>query len=106
MWIFFFKILFIHERQREGQRHRQKEKQAPHKEPEVVLDPGTPGSCPRPKADAQPLSHPSIPVSGLPKQRSWGVESFSQQSAVGHCLVALKWVPFSQRSCPRNTARS
>ena len=24
------------------------------------LDPGTPGSCPEPKADAQPLSHPGI----------------------------------------------
>ena len=26
------------------------------------LDPGTPGSRPEPKADAQPLSHPGIPV--------------------------------------------
>ena len=25
------------------------------------LDPGTLGSCPGPKADAQPLSHPGIP---------------------------------------------
>ena len=25
------------------------------------LDPGTPGSRPEPKADAQPLSHPGIP---------------------------------------------
>ena len=27
-------------------------------EPDVGLDPGTPGSRPEPKADAQPLSHP------------------------------------------------
>ena len=38
------------------QRHRQREKQAPCGEPDVGLDPGTPGSCPETKADAQPLS--------------------------------------------------
>ena len=42
--------------EREGQRHRQREKQAPCREPNTGLDPGTPGSCPGPKADAQPLS--------------------------------------------------
>ena len=47
--------------QREGQRHRQKEKQAPCREPDVVLHPGTPGSHPGPKAGAQPLSHPGVP---------------------------------------------
>ena len=38
--------------QRERQRHRQKEKQAPCREPDVGLDPRTPGSGPEPKADA------------------------------------------------------
>ena len=38
----------------ERERHRQREKQAPHREPHVGLDPGTPGSCPGPKACAQP----------------------------------------------------
>ena len=47
--------LYIHERQR----HRQK--QAPCGEPNVGLDPVTPGSRPGPKADAQPLSHPGVP---------------------------------------------
>ena len=41
--IFFFKILFIHERQRE--------EQAPRREPDVGLDPRTPGSGLEPKAD-------------------------------------------------------
>lgn len=41
-------------RNTERQRQRQREMQAPCKEP----NPGTPGSCPEPKADAQPLSHP------------------------------------------------
>ena len=28
------------------------------------LDPGSPGSRPEPKADAQPLSHPGVPIAG------------------------------------------
>ena len=40
--------------QTERQRYRQREKQAPCKEPDVGLDPGTLGSCPRLKADAKP----------------------------------------------------
>ena len=42
-------------------RDRQREKQAPCREPNVGLDPGTAGSQPELKADAQPLSHPDIP---------------------------------------------
>ena len=44
-----------------GQRHRQREKQAPYREPDVGLHPGTPGSCPEAKAWAKLLSHPGIP---------------------------------------------
>ena len=33
----------------------------------MVLDPGILGSCPEWKADAQPLSHPGIPQSGVLK---------------------------------------
>ena len=46
----------------ERQRHRQREKQAPCREPNVELDPRTSGSFPGPKAGAQPLSHPGVPV--------------------------------------------
>ena len=49
------------ERERERERQRHREKQAPCWEPDVGLDPGTPGSCPGPKAGAKPLSHPGIP---------------------------------------------
>ena len=50
--------LFIHERkQREAE-----EKQAPCREPHAGLDPWTPRSHPKPKADAQPLSHPGFPT--------------------------------------------
>ena len=50
-------------RNTENQRHRQREeKQAPGRDPDVGLDPRTPGSCPVPKAGAKLLSHPGIPV--------------------------------------------
>ena len=47
--------------ERERERERQREKQAPCREPDAGLDPGTPGSRPKPKAGALPLSHPGIP---------------------------------------------
>ena len=37
-----------------------RDSQAPHGEPDAGLHSRTPGSCPEPKADAQPLSHPGI----------------------------------------------
>ena len=45
---------------RERQRLRQREKQAPHREPDVGLNPGTPGSRPEPKtrSTAEPPRHP------------------------------------------------
>ena len=53
MWelYFFLKTLFIYslETEREGQ-HRQREKQAPCREPDMGLDPGSPGSRPGLKA--------------------------------------------------------
>ena len=45
----------------ERQRHKQREKQAPCREPDEGLDPMTPGSRHDPKASAKPLSHPGIP---------------------------------------------
>ena len=42
---------------------KEREKQAPRREPDVGLHPGTPGSLPGPKARAKPLSHPGIPKS-------------------------------------------
>ena len=44
------------------QRHRQREKQAPCREPSAGLHPRTRGSRPELKADAHPLSHPGVPV--------------------------------------------
>ena len=47
---------------RARQRHRLREKQAPCREPDVGLDPRTPGSRPEPKADAQPLASLIMPI--------------------------------------------
>ena len=44
-----------------GTETQQREKQAPCRQPDVGLDPGTPGSRPGPKAGAKPLIHPGIP---------------------------------------------
>ena len=47
------------------ERHRGRDtgrgKQAPCWDPDMGLDPRSPGSHPGPKADAKPLSHPGIP---------------------------------------------
>ena len=66
----------------ERQRHRQREKQAPCREPDVGLDPGTPRSGPGPKAGAKPLSHPGIPC-------------FSDILKVIWLMVALKYKYYS-----------
>ena len=61
LFINFKKDLFIYLFMRiwdqERQRHRQKGKQAPCREPDVRLDSKTTASCPELKADAQPLRH-------------------------------------------------
>ena len=46
--------------EKERQRHRQRKKQAPCREPDAGLNPRTPGSHPELKANAQLLSHPGI----------------------------------------------
>ena len=48
--------LFIHERYREKGRDIGRGKRRLH----AGLNPGTPGSCPEPKAGAQPLRHPTV----------------------------------------------
>ena len=59
---------------RERQRHRQREKQAPCGDPDVGLDPRMPGSRPELKADAQPLSHPGIPILNFFKGRNRSIQ--------------------------------
>ena len=71
LFCFAFKddiYLFMRDTQR-GQRLRQREQQAPCREPDAGLNPRTPGSRPEPKADAQPLSHPDVPSSAVLKDK-------------------------------------
>ena len=64
MGLFFLKrfIYLFRERERERERERQRNKQALCRKPDVGLDPGTPGSCPGPKAGAKLLRHQGCPV--------------------------------------------
>ena len=61
MWLFKKYFIYSLETHRERPRHRQREKQAPYEQPSTGLDPRTLGTCPGPKAEIQPLSHPDIP---------------------------------------------
>ena len=59
-----FKISLVHERPREAETPAEGEA-GPCGEPDAGLDPGTPGSRPGPKADAQPLSRLGGPQDGV-----------------------------------------
>ena len=60
--IIFYYFLFIHERHTERGRDIGRREAGSSSGAYVGLDPGTPGSHPESKADAQPLSHPGIPT--------------------------------------------
>ena len=55
--------MIVTEREREAETQTQAEGEAGsmHREPDVGLDPRSPGSRPGPKAGAKPLRHPGIP---------------------------------------------
>ena len=63
----FYSFMIVTEREREREREREAETQAEgeagslHQEPDVGLDPGSPGSRPGSKAGAKPLRHPGSP---------------------------------------------
>ena len=48
--------------EREAETQAEGEAGSMHWEPDVGFDPGSPGSCPGPKAGAKPLRHPGIPM--------------------------------------------
>ena len=54
-------IVTEREREREAETQAEGEAGSMHQEPDVGLDPGSPGSRPEPKAGAKPLRHPGIP---------------------------------------------
>ena len=70
-YIFLKDFIYLFMRDTQKQRHRQREKQAPCGGPDAGLDPGSLGSRPEPKADAQLLSHPGVPLMIFFHQLSW-----------------------------------
>ena len=57
--------------ERERQRHRQREKQALCSDPDVGLDPGTPGSRPEPESRHLTAEPPRRPYSLVFKESYW-----------------------------------
>ena len=53
--------MIVTEREREAETQAEGEAGSMHREPDVGFDPGSPGSCPGPKAGVKPLRHPGIP---------------------------------------------
>ena len=56
-----FNFFFMIVTEREAETQAEGEAGYMHREPDVGFDPGSPGSCPGPKAGAKPLRHPGIP---------------------------------------------
>ena len=54
-------IVTEREREREAETQAEGEAGPMHREPDVGLDPGSPGLRPGPKAGTKPLRHPGIP---------------------------------------------
>ena len=52
--------MIVTQREREAETQAEGEAGSMHQEPDVGLDPGSPGSCPGPKAGAKPQRHPGI----------------------------------------------
>ena len=79
---FFFKILFIHERQRETERQAETQagREAGSMQGARRGTPGTPDPCPGLKAGAQPLSHPDVPPTFFLK---WSERSVFVKEKVG-----------------------
>ena len=54
--------MIVTEREREAETQAEGEAGSMHQEADVGFNPGSPGSCPGPKAGAKPLRHPGIPT--------------------------------------------
>ena len=68
MNIYFFNFYFfmiVTQREREAETQAEGKAGSMHQEPDVGLNPGSPGSRPGPKADAKPLSHLDCPHCAL-----------------------------------------
>ena len=57
--------MIVTHREKEAETQAEGEAGSMHREPDVGFDPGSPGSCPGPKAAAKLLRHPGIPTRGF-----------------------------------------
>ena len=103
--VYFFKDLFIYDRHRERGRDRRREEQAPCREPDGVLDPGTPGSCSGPKAGAELLSHPGIPTFPILRISLNHYEKEKQQQHIGKIIPFIEAKYMSIRTAQRPAGR-
>ena len=55
--------MIVTQRERAAETQAEGEAGSMYREPDLGLDPGSPGSRPGPKAGAKPLRHPGIPLS-------------------------------------------
>ena len=53
--------MIVTQKEREEETQAEGEAGSMHRKPDVGFDPGSPGSCPRPRAGAKQLRHPGIP---------------------------------------------
>ena len=60
IFYFFYLLMIVTEREREAETQAEGEAGSMHREPDVGLDPGSPGSRPGSKAGTKPLRHPGI----------------------------------------------
>ena len=70
--------MIVTEREREAETQAEGEAGSMHREPDMGFNPGSPGSCPGPKAGAKPLRHTWIPLLGfifVIIQRKWDTSS-------------------------------
>ena len=75
-------IVTQREREREAETQAEGEAGSMHREPDVGLDPGSPGSRPGPKAGAKPLRHP-----GFPKNLSYSEHNKMYRGSLGGAAV-------------------
>ena len=78
------------EREREAETQAEGEAGAMHQEPDLGFDPGSPGSCPGPKAGAKPLRHPGIPLTFLFVEIEGQRTAFIEVNCLIWCLVVDK----------------
>ena len=81
--------MIVTEREREAETQAEGEAGSMHREPDVGLDPGSPGSRPGPKAGAKPLRHAGIPQDSFLKRFYLFIHKRHREKAVSYTHLTL-----------------